>query len=119
MSTGGLPSLESEQILQLRITGGVLGFGALAFAVVVTALPFIGGGPVNPEGPADASTVQLLSIVNGVLFASTLAMARLVPPLIAQRLRLADPLREGDLRLEQRRRGGRADAQLLRCLPQK
>ena len=91
MNDRDFPSIGSEQSMQLRIIGWALALGALVFAVVATVIPITRGGVAPAGGSDNASLVQLLSIVNGVLFASTLALASLAPSLLAQRSAVPSP----------------------------
>lgn len=79
-------SMQPEQLKALRLIGWALAGGALMFATVATALPFIGAGGSPTGVEPDASTVQLLSIVHGALFLGGLTMAIVVPSQLAKKV---------------------------------
>jgi hypothetical protein len=77
-------SMEPEQLKALRLIGWALAGGAVMFAVVASALPFLSGGGPPPEQPVDAGMVRLLSMAHAFVFMFGLVMATGVPSVIAK-----------------------------------
>lgn len=74
------------QLRALRIIGFALAGGAATFATIATALPFITGGAAPTDGPPDAGLVQILSMVHGFLFMTTIVMAAAAPSVMAAKV---------------------------------
>lgn len=74
---------------QLQIIGFALVAGAVCFAVIAAALPFLNGSEPIVEGGAPAaaaaSIIGMLSLVHAALFASLLPAALILPQRVAGR----------------------------------
>jgi hypothetical protein len=78
--------IEPAQLKTLRTIGMALASGAVLFATIATALPFITGGAPPSDGPPDAGIVQILSMVHGFLFMSAIVMAAALPSILAAKV---------------------------------
>ncbi|QDU86582.1 hypothetical protein Pla163_37330 [Planctomycetes bacterium Pla163] len=79
--------IEPAQLKTLRTIGLALASGAVLFATIATALPFISGGaPAPSDVEPDTGVVQVLSMVHGFLFMTTIVMAAAMPSILAAKV---------------------------------